>query len=167
LCYNDSFSAVNDTIPIVTIKANITAFNEAPLLRFPNIDSKYYFVTLTLTNTQDTSIRFTIMTCSWSSSFVTDIDSIIIRPQECDSNFPVTIEIKPGKSAHFFAELHSSKKNSKGSQPVNFKVGFVDLTYKELESFNRLSKSDIHKHKIYWSNSIPLLSKLNSYKFEN
>jgi hypothetical protein len=129
-------------------------------MQFPNINLEEYFITIALTNTQDSSVHFRIMTCSWGESFITNNDSISVASQQCDSNFPETIEIKPHKSMKFFGKLRSTSK----AKPPNFKLGFIDLPYKEF--FASYSKEDKKKYRTFWSNIVILESQLNNYKPE-
>ncbi|HET6996815.1 MAG TPA: hypothetical protein VFI06_17600 [Chitinophagaceae bacterium] len=124
-----------------------------------------YYMVITLTNTQDTNIRFTVMTCSWSESFRFDTDSIYLYYPGCDSNFPTTIEILPHKTVKFFGILTCYKKNRNAINPPSFKIAFLDLPYNDWFLFP-YSHEDKLKYKTYWSDSIKLERKLYSYEEE-
>ncbi len=162
LC-NNSFASIKDSVQIISVNVDIIAKDQSLALRNTKIDFKDYFITITLTNNEDSIVRFAIMKCSWGQSFTTDNNLIWVTGQDCDGNFPITIEIKPHKSIKFFANLGSRIKNSNPNNPQNFKIGFIDIPQQDL--FWR-HDSDIKKYKVYWSDSIELKTELNKYKIE-
>jgi hypothetical protein len=173
-CYQSTFSRSADSTQIISIAADIIALDESIRLKYPNAKADEYFIVITLTNTQDTTVRFRIMTCSWGESFTFDKDSLYLCYPGCDSNIPITIEILPHKAVKFFGKLCCYKKKHNNISPSSFKIGFIDLPYKAthwypmartfFDSF--YSKEDKMKYKTYWSDSIVLKSKLYDYNVE-
>ena len=87
------------------------------------------------------------MTSGMDDSFITNNDSIIIVHQECDSNFPTTIEVRPHKSVKFFGKLRSRIRDSIPAIPRTFKLGLVDLPYNLFLTV--YSSKDKRNHKIF------------------
>ena len=152
----------NDSSEIISVSADIVALDESINLKFPNAESQEYFIVISLSNTQDTSIHFQIMTCSWGESFIFNQDSFNLFYPGCDINVPVRIEIEAHNSVKFFGKLRCYKKNIDVINPPSFKIGFVDLPYKFGDA--PYLKKDKMKYKIYWSNDILLQSKLYQYE---
>ena len=164
---NVSFSAPGNN-DILSVSVNIIARDESLKLRFPNVNLEEYFITISLFNKQDTNVSFRVMTCSWAESFITNNDSIFVIPQQCDSNFPETIELEPGQSVIFFGKLRSRIKYRYPSPPPAFKVAFVDLPLNKFPlSELSLSVTEKKKFRAFWSNDILLEEKLGDYKIEN
>jgi hypothetical protein len=160
----DTKSPIKSDDPIVSVSVDLIRDDKALFSQYVKTNSEEYFITIRLTSTQDSSIHFKIMTCSWGESFITNTDSIFVLEQECDNNFPTEIEIKPHKSKKFFGKLTSLVRSP---DTTTFKLGLVDLPYKRDRGlFSRYSKSDKMKYKIFWSNEIILKSELNTYKDE-
>ena len=150
---------------IISVKADIVALDESLHVKFPNAKFDDYFITITLTNTQDTTVHIRIMTCSWSESFVFDKDSFYLSYPGCDINAPITLDIFPHKDVKFLGKLSCYKKDCKGAQPLSFKIGFVDLPYKHFFD-TPYSQKDKMRYKIFWSDSLYLESKLYHYEEE-
>ena len=166
LCsYQKAFSALKDSAKIISVEGDIVARDESVHFKYPNAKAVEYFIVITLTNTQDTTIRIRIMTCSWSESFTFDNDSLGLSYPGCDSNFPTTVEIASHKTVKCFAKLSCSRKNQNYKNSLSFKIGFVDLPY---DNFFDLpcSEKNKAKYKTYWSDSITLKSKLYFYEEE-
>jgi hypothetical protein len=155
----------NDSTQIISVDADIIALDESIGLKFPNAKADEYFIVITLTNTQDTTVSIRVMTCSWSESFSFSSDSLYLHYPGCDSNFPITIEISAHKTVKFYGKLKCYKKSLNYANPLTFKIGFVDLPYKG--SFEAYSKEDKKKYKTHWSNNIYLRGRLYQYKEES
>ncbi len=164
-CYKATYSKSKDTTQIISVDADIIALDESIHLKFPNAKTDEYFIVVTLTNTQDTTISIRIMTCSWSESFTFGKDSLYLTYPGCDSNFPITVEILPHKTVKFFGKLGYYGKKRDYRNPLSFKIGFIDLPYKDFFDFP-YSKKDKMKYKTYWSDNIILRSKLHHYEKE-
>jgi len=165
-CCQSTFAVSKDSTQIISVDADIIAADEAVHLKFPDTQTEEYFIVITLTNNQDTTVRFTIMTCSWSESFTFDKDSLYLSYPGCDSNFPTTIKIPAHNSLKFYGKLRSYKKNHDYTNPLVFKIGFVDLPYKEFIGSSEYSKKDKKKYRTYWSDNIYLRSQLYQYNEE-
>lgn len=167
LCsYQYIFPMYKDSTQIISVDADIISVDEAVGLKFPDAKADEYFMVITLTNTQDTAVRIRIMTCGWSESFTFDKDSLYLTYPGCDSNFPTTIKISAHKTVKFYSKLRCYKKNNDYTNPLSFKIGFVDLPYKYFWG-NPNSRADKKKYKTYWSDNIYLRSRLYQYKEEN
>ena len=155
----------NDSTQIISVDADIIALDESIRLKFPNAKADEYFIVITLTNTQDTTLSITVMTCSWSESFSFDSDSLYLYYPGCDSNFPITIEISAHKTVKFYGKLKCYKKSLSYANPLTFKIGFVDLPYEGFLGYP-YSKEARKMYKTYWSNNIYLRGRLYQYKEE-
>lgn len=121
-----------------------------------------YFTMATVSNTQDTTIHFYIMTCSWpGDNWVVSNDSVIFWYPGCDSNFPERIELLPHQSIHFYGILFYSRK-----KPVskNVKLGFI--YYKNFNNLFSWSGQErkMGEFKKYWSNAVELKDNLLDYQ---
>lgn len=164
-CYQSSFSTTRDSCQIISVTLDIIALDESLHLKFPNAKMEEYFIVITLTNIQDTTVHFITMTCSWRESFIFDKDSLYLSDVGCDSNFPTAIDILPHKTVKFFGKLRSYKKKRDYYNAPTFKIGFVDLPYNYFLDFTN-TKKEKKKHKTYWSDNIYLRSRIYQYEVE-
>jgi hypothetical protein len=126
----------------------------------------YYFATVNVLNTQDTTVSFFIFNCSWTfDGFVINNDSMAFSNcyLGCDHNVPEKISIPPKRLVQFYNTISSWKKDS--SIP-RIKVGF-----KYFRTFSDLWNSDGSKksQKLYtmiWSNEVGLKDNLYSYEIK-
>lgn len=175
------FAISKDSTQKFSVDVDIIAKNKLPSDYASKMHTDLYFVIINLTNTQDSIIHLRFMTCAWDASFITNNDSIYFPFWDCNANFPIEIILEPHKSISFYAELYSHiiNINEYDHNQPKFKIGFVDLPYKiygkgdqiddkYLNNFDNWNQHRIDKnsYKIYWSNDIPLLSKLHGYKIE-
>ena len=161
LCGN-LFASSKDSTQIISVNVDIVAKEESNVLRNPKVDFNEYFMIITLINEQDSIVHFSIMTCGWGENFTTNNNSFTVDGnQNCDSNYPITIEIKSHKSIKFFTRLRT--KNSEKDTAQNFKIGFIDFHYNFWSIPHHTDKKNF---KIYWSDNIKLEPQLNKYKIE-
>ena len=145
-----------------------------------------YFSRVCITNHEDTTITFRIMSCSWwHQTLVFDTDSLEFSTGGCDKNIPVEVKLKPGKSIVFYPVFHDksiyrfahgyyvdSKKvahpafpaQGKDNKPV--RIGFILMKNESLEPY-----VDLHKYiksgQVYWSNPVTLNHyRNNGYRVE-
>jgi hypothetical protein len=169
----------NDSAQKISVDVDIIAKTiEYNYSRKTNIDK--YFLLITLTNTQDSTIHLRFITCGWNENFTTNNDSIYMPGRNCDLNYPIEIKLEPHKSITFYGEICSLIKNVNDyccDQP-KFKIGFIDFPNiilddkegKEMiwrhDGFWITRMYDKRKCKIYWSDEILLKSRLYEYKIE-
>jgi hypothetical protein len=123
-----------------------------------------YFVMATITNQQDTAIKFFIMSCSWASqNWITSNDSIYFREPGCDINVLADIHLRPHQSVHFYGALTSS-----GKKPFSKKVklGFRYITNAADEWFTSAERPKVEKPTIYWSNEVEVKDNLFEYEVD-
>jgi hypothetical protein len=129
-----------------------------------NHDIPGYFVIATITNQQDTAIKFFIMSCSWASeNWITSNDSIYFREPGCDINLPADIHLRPHQSIHFYGVLTRS-----GTKPFSKKVklGFRYFT-NAADLWSSLSeRKKVEKPTIYWSNEVEVKDNLFEYQID-
>jgi hypothetical protein len=126
----------------------------------------YYFATVNVLNTQDTTVSIFILNCSWTfDGFVINNDSMELSSCNvgCDHNVPEKISIPPKRSVQFYNTISSWKKDS---SIARIKVGF-----KYFRTGNDLWNSDGSKksQKLYtmiWSNEVELKDRLYSYEIK-
>jgi hypothetical protein len=63
-----------------------------------SIREKRFNIQATLINNSDSVMSFWIMTCSWDDNFLINNTYIFFRGEECASNFPHVLDIKPNDS---------------------------------------------------------------------
>src|SRR5580658_11135301 len=87
-----------------------------------------YFTVATVTNQQDTTIAFWIMSCGWPwANWLTSNDSVYCGNFGCDSNVPGDIRLKPHQSIHFYGLLWR-----RGQKPFCRKVKLGFKYYRDL-----------------------------------
>jgi hypothetical protein len=153
-----------DSSQIISVSVDVVALDESLHLKFPDAKMEEYFIVITLTNTQDTTVPIVTMTCSWEDSFTFDRDSLHLFYPGCDSNFPIWINILPHKSVKFFGKLRLKGKRHDHKDPYRFKIGFADLP-------SRFRGPEFRKKgepnpSIYWSDNIYLTNRLYQYETE-
>lgn len=123
-----------------------------------------YFSKVTITNKEKTPVSFWMMKCSWwNETLIFDRDSIEFSAWGCDGNFPIEVELKPGKSIVFYPVFHPTSPN------VNqLKIGFIMMKEDELTHHFKDWKNFIQSKNIYWSNPVSLKRFYNNrFKIED
>jgi hypothetical protein len=121
-----------------------------------------YFALATLTNTQDTTIHFWVMSCSWPAhNFITSNDSIYFWIPGCDRNIPDKIVLLPHHSVDFYGLFEPSNKKP---LPMTVKLGFLYFdSFEDLLDYivgrNRHQNFNVH-----WSNSVNIADPLYRYR---
>lgn len=112
----------------------------------------YCFTNIRIANTQDTTIRFFIMSTSWPSDNLVISDRNIAHILYCgsDSNFPETITLKPKQ----VLEFHTAFTPKRGVNDCRFKVGFI--YYTELRDIDNWDPKRKVEEKIIWSKEVVL-----------
>ena len=81
-----------------------------------------YFVRATVLNTQDTTIRFVIMSCGWPGvNCQANNKFISLAYYGCDANHPEGITLKPKQSIVFNAFIEDPERKHEGER---FRLGF-------------------------------------------
>jgi hypothetical protein len=163
-CYQYLFCQTSGSHKIVSVSVDIVALDKSLDIQYPNANVEEYFIVITLTNTQDTTVHLTTMTCSWIESFIFNTDSFYLYDPGCDSNVPTSLDILPHRTVKFFSVLTRVGKEHDYKNPPSFKIGFVDLPSKFF--WESHSQKEKRKYKTYWSDDIYLVSSLYKYKEE-
>jgi hypothetical protein len=165
LMLNSANSQDSKSKQLVSVNLDITG--KGSPTKCANADtSDYYFATINVFNTQDTTVAFWIMSCSWPmDGFVIYSDSIAFQFcfSGCDNNIPEKISLPQKKSIQFYGTIKSWKKDS---SIARVKVGFRYFrTVDELWNFD--GSNDSKKvNKIVWSNEVKLYDNLYSYEIK-
>lgn len=144
------------------------------VVKSDSIKQKEFDITLTLTNTSDTIISISLMTCSWEDNFIINNDYISFWGQECDSNFPTLVEFKPGETKVYTTKLI---KSIKFDYPCDGCTGFPTTEATKLgliiinDVYNRkpervnyfLGMADKSMWTIVWSNALYLLTESEAH----
>ena len=140
-------------------------------------DSKardHFFSRVCITNQEDTTITFWMMSCSWwLKTLQFDRDSMQFSTGGCDKNIPVEIKLKPGKSIIFYPVFHDnsiyrfahgysvdSKKAAHPAYPVQSKdnkpvrIGFILLKNNSKDPY--METNFVKSGQTYWSNPVQL-----------
>ena len=121
-----------------------------------------YFVMATVTNRQDTAIKFLIMSCSWASrNWLTNNDSIAFHEPGCDTNIPIDIHLRPHQSIEFYGVLTPMGKKPPGQK---VKLGFRYYSNERDLWPPYRQETKVAKPVIYWSNEVDV--KDNLFKFQ-
>ncbi|MDD4972201.1 MAG: hypothetical protein PHT07_22465 [Paludibacter sp.] len=122
-----------------------------------------FFSKVTVTNHEVKPISFGMMLCSWlNQTLIFDKDSMEFSYEGCDKDFPITVELKPGKSIVFYPVFHSnSKKNDQ------IRMGFVMMKEDELDNRYRGWAKFIRTKHIYWSNPVSMKGTYNNVSIPN
>jgi hypothetical protein len=138
------------------------------VVKTDSIKEKFFNITLTIKNTSDTTISISLMTCSWSDNFIVNNNYMRLLGEECDNNFPHTVEFKPGEFKVFPVTLVKSMEfdyHCDGCtgfpQVETTKLGLILINNlfgrKPFENYF-LAMEDKSKWKIVWSNPLYLLT---------
>ena len=144
-----------------------------------------YFSKVTVTNHEDSTITFWMMSCSWwLKTLQFDRDSMQFSTGGCDKNIPVEIKIKPGKSIIFYPVFHDnsiygfahgysivSKKAAHPAFPVkskyNKQIRIVFILMKNNSKDPYMETNFIKSGQTYWSNPVQLSTYWNNrYRVE-
>ena len=130
-----------------------------------------YFGRVCITNHENTTLTFWMMSCSWwMQTLIFDTDSIEFSGCGCDKNIPVKVELKPGKSIVFypvfsdiskkrFHQVYSSiTRNNK-----QIKIGF-NLMKNVSKDRNGEPPELVKSGETYWSNPVSLDYWNNGYR---
>jgi hypothetical protein len=126
----------------------------------------YYFATVNILNTQDTTVSIWVMSCSWPmETFAINSQNIVFRYcfGGCDYNVPDEIKIPPKKSVQFYGTIVNWNKDS---SIAHIKVGF-----KYFRTFDDLWNADASKqserpYTMIWSNEVELKDKMYTYEIK-
>src|SRR5215471_11437699 len=113
LIFKSIFSQESKNKPIVSVNLDIIG-KGAPTACARVDTSGYYFVTVNVLNTQDTTVSFFIMSCEWAmDGFVIQSDSVAFQFcfRGCDHNVPEKISLSKGQSVQFYGTIKSWKKD--------------------------------------------------------
>jgi len=121
-----------------------------------------YFSKISLTNQEDTTLTFWMMSCSWwEETLIFDRDSMEFSASGCDKNIPVKVALKPGKSLIVYPVIHA---NSKKINQV--RIGFVLMKEEELNNHFADRATFLKIKNVYWSNPVSLEYRNNGYRME-
>ena len=159
ILYQKGYSQKPDNTDLISVTLRIVAEGNTQYYKENNSG---YFAIATVTNIQDTTISFWIMTCSWPDvNWVASSDSVYFGSHGCDSNFPEKVELLPHKSINFYGVFTKLSKKPMGK---SVKLGFVYFN-----SFNDIFEASAERSKIknfrkYWSNQVVLEDNLFKYQ---
>ena len=145
-----------------------------------------YYSKVTVTNQEDTTITFWMMSCSWwSHTLLFDSDSMQFSTGGCDKNIPVEVKLKPGKSIVFYPVFHDNSiyrnsyipyvdslnvvhpaypVQSKDNKPV--RIGFILMKNNSKDPY--METNFVKSGQIYWSNPVQLSHYYNNgYRIED
>ncbi|HEV3325494.1 MAG TPA: hypothetical protein VG052_07800 [Puia sp.] len=164
-CLQQAYGQRADTADLISVSLRIVgkgipSYNRIPPYNKDTIPG--YFAAATLTNKQDTTIHFWIMTCSWPvHNWVTSNDSIFFGFPGCDRNIPDRIDLSPHQSVDFYGLFETVNKRP---LPKTVKLGFIYFA-----SFNDIWES-LHQRnisenlKVYWSGPVRIADNLYRYQ---
>ncbi|MFN8291884.1 MAG: hypothetical protein U0U70_16620 [Chitinophagaceae bacterium] len=139
-----------------------------------SINEKFFNISVTLKNTSDTIISITLMSCSWQDNFVVNNNYIYIEGENCDNNFAIDVDFKPGESKTYTTRLIQSIKLDypcKGCAPFapveTTKLGLIVLNDPfggRTERINYyLGMEDKSTWTMVWSNPLYLLTESEAH----
>ena len=133
---------------LFSVKIDLVAADYSNVKPVPK--TKFYGVA-TVSNIQDTSLSFYILSCGWPrKNWVSMDDSISYEHIGCDNNFPDRITLQPNQSIKFKVVINNRHVQWNGSNPIQ--MGFIYFkTEKELSDRSMAQKS-IPDSKVFWSN---------------
>lgn len=152
LFINNCYSQAHDKTELVSVKSYIVAKGKHEDLYKNGIKKDYYFLLVRITNQQDTTVPFYIMSGSWTiDNFEINNDSIKLVFFGNDVNTPTRIILKAHQSIIFnvMAEALSEKITI-----PQFRVGFhfTDIRDNYIRKDQKYSKNA----KRFWSNEMKL-----------
>lgn len=160
-CIQQGYGQKADTVDLISVSLGIVGQGTADYIKSAGSG---YFALATLTNKQDTTIHFWIMSCSWPiENFVSSSDSINFAWAGCDHNTPDEIDLLPHRSIHFYGLIESKNKNL---LLQTIKLGFI--YFANFSDFwdSRHRRDKPKNLKIYWSNQAKIIYDLYSYQLD-
>ena len=152
------FSQKDDSKDLITVDLRIVA--QGASHNFKDTKSGYFAIA-TITNSQDTTINFWIMNCSWPrDNWVTSNSIVYFESPGCDNNSVIRVELLPHKKIDFYGVLQGSDKKLSNNK---VRLGFLYFSkFKDL--FNPLGRDELKQVKKYWSNEVQLEDTLFTYR---
>lgn len=119
-------------------------------------DSCYYFlVDVQLCNNTDSLCSFVAYTCLTNINIITDSEQAFICPNQCASNFPTIIRIKPNQVFSIPIIIKVNKNSSIINNPI--KIGLLLLQHRNFQEFIEILQKKREKHEnVIWSDSFEL-----------
>lgn len=161
----NSHSQVSSKKDIITVK--IFPIAQGISTHIPNqykIANQSYFTYMSITNNQDTTISFYLMSCSWMiDNWISDNDSISLLFLGCDINTPLYITLLPHQLIDFSAIIITKPHTEMSTL---FRFGFLYFKKEKdlLDYIPKKNKTD--NIRIYWSDAIKLEDNLFKYHIE-
>lgn len=133
---------------------DVTNFNKCYHKDYKNT----YAISFAVQNNTDSIIKFEIMSCSWESNFIFNIDSVSFIGGYCDSNFPIVVVLKPDEKVTYNGIVVFKQNN--GNEIEFIRMGFVLIVGSEqadVDNFDKkLYNGRNNKKDIIWSGEIKL-----------
>ena len=150
-----------DTAELISVSLKIVG-KGTPIYATPRDTAPGYFALVTVTNRQDTTIHFWVMSCSWAiDNFVTSSDSIRFWYPGCDHNIPDNIDLLPHHSVDFYGCFKPSKKVP---LPRTVKLGLIYVN-RQWDLWDYIAgKKALQQFAVYWSNSVRIVDNLYQYR---
>ncbi len=143
-------------LPPINIKAEIirtfdTIVSDTSKIKTTNIK-------LSLTNISDKPITYWIMKCSWPQNWIENKDTYSVLSYSCDSNYPISIPLKPKESISYNAFVCRTKFRTICTNENIIKLGFIYIDADMCKTMSDFSNivGDKSKWNIIWSNSVEL-----------
>jgi hypothetical protein len=154
-CCQDKSSIITEDL---TLNARIIGRNACCQGEFDQL-----IIQLDIKNNLKQNKSFWIMKCSWEESFRTNNENISFCMRNCDSNFPIQIELESNQSITFSGALQLKLNQNQNlysyfsSEPKSFKVGLLMLDERDFLDYNKkFNKEYKESKKTYWSNFVYL-----------
>lgn len=118
-----------------------------------HINNKRYDIQISLENNTDSIIGIVMMTCSWYESFIINTPLFDYVNEDCNSNYPHHISIKPHEATLLITTLEKSKHIIECetcpdySKSQVLKLGFIYIPEKEASWVTEY-------HRIMWDKSL-------------
>lgn len=142
------------------LKVKINIINKLDPNKFKEDSGTFYSINIELINNTDSIFRFWIMSCTYGSNLIFNMDSIgFYYYPYCTKNIPVIKEIHPKQKLSYNGILWIIG-NLKNIKRQNLKLGFILIKeneiYRDIE-FWRILHDKINKKKdIIWSDTFKI-----------
>ena len=162
LCVVTSQGFAQETVPKPLISVSVQIVGMGTVPTYNHNTTTGYFTEATVTNLQDTTIVFWIMSCGWPyENWLASNDSVNCGSFGCDNNIPDDIHLPPHHSIHFYTLLWPS-----ANKPLCKKVKLGFRYYAKFADIMNCSNQRIKAMppRLYWSNEVEIKDNLFQYQ---
>lgn len=153
--YETKESKINIQVKIYNKLDTINLYGQkGTFLSICGLNGTFYSLGIEIANNSDSVFQFWTMNCSWQNNWISNNDSFSLFCPECNRNFPVEKQIKPGEKI-FYKGIGRFKGSLNEFKSLDFKIGFIFIKKNEIlndkDFFKKLCIKKENKKDVIWS----------------